>query len=420
MGCTSAKSISNQSTKNSIMCKMNDISTQTDDIHQSETNLHINNDKIEQNKFIIANKNDEFIKDICFPIHRYVNNHQMLNNGVIIDMTKISISKKIRYGTISRIYYGKLSNSDSVIDVILKGTYKVDIVRYQLYQYILRELLIGLSLCKYSGFVKYIGMTYDEHQIYLVMEQFGENNLSEYLSMSKLSIDDKICLCKAILNIIVKLHELNIVHRDIKLSNFVIKNGQIKLCDMGTAVINTQSMNTYCGTLTHMSPFIKSHQNYDINIDWWSYAVTILEFFFDLDNIDLMVNNIVENNSKIRSILFEHFKSSDYINESLIDLLHYIFSSHLSKKYISDNVLLNSSWFNQIRIKSEYNVDNYDIPLANDLSLSPFNKFIDKCSRLSFIDNESELIITDGDTHQKYNPLNVDVAYIMESVNGVS
>lgn len=421
MGCTSTKSPSVQSVK-----QVSNMSTQTDNdscydtqitptlknSHPSKKNRHVLSNPIKNE---ILDQNDEFVKDICFPMHRYINNQDMSINNLIIDIKKINISRKIRYGTVSRIYYGKLTENNAVIDIILKGIYKVDIVRHHMYQYILRELLIGLSLCKYTEFVKYIGMTYDDNQIYLILEQFGDNNLSEYLSISKLQINDKIYICKIILNIIAKLHELNIVHRDIKLSNFVIKNEQIKLCDMGTAVINTQIMNSFCGTLTHMSPFIKNGQGYDANIDWWSYGVTILEIFFNLDNIDIIMCTIVDNPNQIRKILYNQFNSGDYINESLIDLLHYIFSCHLSQKTISETVLLNHIWFNQISIKID-SVNESEIPSPHDLSLSPFNIFMEKCSRLSFVDDINELIITDNDTNQKYNPLQIDVANIVESI----
>ncbi|MDP3147805.1 MAG: protein kinase [Ignavibacteria bacterium] len=67
---------------------------------------------------------------------------------------------------------------------------------------------------------------------YYVMEK-GDTDLKEHICNNILTIDDKISLCRQVLNSIVELHELGIYHRDIKPDNFFFIGNVWKIGDLG-------------------------------------------------------------------------------------------------------------------------------------------------------------------------------------------
>ncbi len=70
-----------------------------------------------------------------------------------------------------------------------------------------------------------------EYQYY-VMEK-GEIDLKDFICNNILNIDDKILLCRQILNSIIELHNLGIYHRDIKPDNFLFVGSVWKVGDLG-------------------------------------------------------------------------------------------------------------------------------------------------------------------------------------------
>jgi len=59
-------------------------------------------------------------------------------------------------------------------------------------------------------------------------------------------------MCKLI-KAVYQLNKVSIYHRDLKLSNVLICNGDIKLSDFGLAT-NKKINNDYTGTMKYMSP----------------------------------------------------------------------------------------------------------------------------------------------------------------------
>ena len=82
---------------------------------------------------------------------------------------------------------------------------------------------------------------------------------------------------RQLLEILAYLHLRKISHRDIKLENIIIdKQGQIKLIDFGFSCNAERPLNTFCGTISYMSPEIVSRKDYDGSLsDVWSAGVLL-------------------------------------------------------------------------------------------------------------------------------------------------
>ncbi|KAJ6639303.1 Ribosomal protein S6 kinase beta-1 [Pseudolycoriella hygida] len=124
--------------------------------------------------------------------------------------------------------------------------------------------------------------------LFLVMEYLPGGDIFTYLDYGVLSEDVAIFYFAELIVALERMHEQNIVHRDIKTENVMIdKDGHIQLVDFGLSIKlrPRQRTNTYGGSVLYMSPEILSHSEHDTATDMWSlgvlaYHVLTLEFPF--------------------------------------------------------------------------------------------------------------------------------------------
>ena len=148
------------------------------------------------------------------------------------------------------------------------------------------------------------------------------------------------------------LHSNNIIHRDIKLENFLLKNNSIiKLIDFGCCALLTDEepkrLST-CGTHLYMSPELINSQPYDYCVDIWALGVLFFELLHGYSPFGKRDDdyNIIYSN-----ILLNKIKSNAELTNNCLDLLRKMLESDPDKR-INIYDVINHNWM------KDWNVDN--------------------------------------------------------------
>lgn len=227
-------------------------------------------------------------------------------------------------------------------------------------------------------------------------------------------------LCKYILlnitNGLKFLHDLNIIHRDIKLNNILVSNTgpnikdfKIKISDLGFACMNPKDENKnlpiylikdlkekwkkICGTPYYMAPEIIKNIgkeiNYSYKSDIWSLGISLYEMYFNIlpltnlkhiqeiikffrdnnvqKNIDIILKKINTNNLWIKNILFKTLRIDESKRINVNELINVIEINQKAQNYnidkINDSILSMNQEINEFLKKSfvEINLNNMDI-----------------------------------------------------------
>lgn len=197
-----------------------------------------------------------------------------------------------------------------------------------------------LKLLNHPNIIKTYGLFYENNHYYLVFE-YCEIDLFDYLENN--TITEKECknIAYQILLGIKHCHDNNIIHRDIKTENIIIKDGNYKLIDFGSSTYyKNKKLKKKTGTYGFMAPEMLNDDGYDFSIDIWCLGVMIYEmmtndFLFEDKDKEILKEKII-------NIRVDY---PDFFSENLTDLLKKIFVPFQERIHIDD--LFNHVWFNQ-------------------------------------------------------------------------
>ena len=136
-----------------------------------------------------------------------------------------------------------------------------------------------ISKLNHPSIIKLVRVAEDMDKLYVVMENWGKHNLDDYMKAGLLKQSAVKGLAGQLVSAVSYLHEHNIFHRDIKLTNLMIKDGLLCLLDFGLAA-NSQYTKEFlfCGTPMYMAPELKCKTGYEgAPVDVWSIGVVIFK-----------------------------------------------------------------------------------------------------------------------------------------------
>ncbi|KAI4882075.1 hypothetical protein NFI96_028334 [Prochilodus magdalenae] len=145
-----------------------------------------------------------------------------------------------------------------------------------------------LASCDHHHIVKLLDAFYYESKLWILIEFCAGGAVDAVmLELERALTEPQIrVVCKQTLEALLYLHEIKVIHRDLKAGNILLTlNGEVKLADFGVSAKNTKTLqrrDSFIGTPYWMAPEVvmcetSKDRPYDYKADIWSLGVTLIE-----------------------------------------------------------------------------------------------------------------------------------------------
>ena len=191
----------------------------------------------------------------------------------------------------------------------------------------------------------------DAKYSYIVLELCPHQSIKHLLRKKKVFTEvETASIIREIVNGLMYLHDNRIIHRDLKLENFLMgKDGHVKIADFGLSTkldYDDQKRFTVCGTPNYLSPEIFSSKGHSYEVDIW--AIGVCAFAMLIGKPPFETKNL--------KLTYEHIRHCSYSFPAEPKL------SFVAKDFVQSTLQINP----ELR------------PSAQELSLHPFLALADK------------------------------------------
>lgn len=259
--------------------------------------------------------------------------------------------------------------------------------------------------------------------IYLIQEYCNGGSLELYLEQrGRLSEKEVLHLMKKIIAGYKHLYEKKIVHRDLKLSNILLHDDEVKICDFGFSKLMEQSEILYSrvGTLPYMSPQILAGREYTAKSDIWSLGVIFYHLLFgkhpwiDLKNNFASAGNIlkiIENN-------LLYFPKEIVVSEKTKNLIRGMLMFEEEERDSWENL------FNEVFLHESFPIEEILYVAKDNKEFSSFEviknlriskELIDKFSNNDGLMNTPDLEFKKQASEKNYGPVSLNTLDKMKS-----
>eukprot|EP00042_Codosiga_hollandica_P038860 m.319828 g.319828 ORF g.319828 m.319828 type:complete len:746 (-) comp55498_c0_seq1:87-2324(-) len=254
--------------------------------------------------------------------------------------------KPIGHGKTATVYCGFAPSGDSIALKVMKATDArlAAIVREE---YNIVRMLSHPNIVRYFSQFEATAANGDT-EICIVMEYCSGSTMENYLKTNG-NFDDPALLkfLRQTGDALVYLHKNNIIHRDIKTDNILLKWGEWKLTDFGFSrtLDFDQLAQTFTGTPFYLAPeLITSQEGYSFTVDYWSYGVLVYRAVVgNYPIVEASKNRLFEaiptfNPARIPEALAMAAHSRDLRLSPMIHTMIQIFLGHLLQPNPSDRI----------------------------------------------------------------------------------
>lgn len=230
-------------------------------------------------------------------------------------INSFQIGRPIGGGFYGVIYIVKHKDLYAVMKVVYKKGCKLGGVL---------EEVKNLTELNHPNIISFYDFFHDESRLYLVMEYAPGGDLKDLINRGYIPEDKVKVIFIQVLIAVAICHTHHIIHRDIKLENFVVgRDNNIKLIDFGLSVkFHPEDVITsYCGTLDYLAPEIIIGLSYDHKVDIWALGVLLHELISRYTPFEDEDSVATKNNIKY----IAYRLNKEKIHAELQDLLRRIF-----------------------------------------------------------------------------------------------
>ncbi|KAL5010170.1 hypothetical protein ScPMuIL_012475 [Solemya velum] len=185
------------------------------------------------------------------------------------------LGKTIGAGAFAKVRCGMhlVAREKVAVKVIPKKTL---IIREHVRRNVRREAIM-LQRLEHPNIIRLYEVMETGNSYYLVLELAHYGQFIHYLAArGKLTEKEGAFYLRQMVSAIDHMHSSNIVHRDLKLENFLLdKQNVIKLIDFGLSNVfhGDTSLTTQCGSPVYTAPEVFSNRKYGPAVDIWSIGV---------------------------------------------------------------------------------------------------------------------------------------------------
>lgn len=204
----------------------------------------------------------------------------------------------------SLVYRGYRTQDNLPVILKLLNSYSSieNIARFRLEYEITRSLNL-------EGVIKTYELVNCNHTLAIILEDFGGESLNKLMLKQQFSLKESLFFAQQVTQILGKIHQQNIIHKDINPSNIVFNpvTKQLKLIDFGIASKLSQDNSTLAnfhfleGTFAYISPEQtgRMNRNIDYRTDFYSLGVTLYQLLCDhvvplCDRLPFTATNAIE------------------------------------------------------------------------------------------------------------------------------
>ena len=182
------------------------------------------------------------------------------------------------------------------------------------------------SAMDHPNIVKAVGNWKDQNNTYIVMELCKKGTLRQLIKRKgSLSEQEAAKFTKDIIQGVAYCHDHHIIHRDLKLDNFLIADdGTIKITDFGVSEIVDRKNKelVFAGTPQYMGPEVIGLQKYGYQVDIWAIGVCTYELLtghkpFEAQTMKAMAELIKAGDFQFPVNLKLSFVAKDFIQSAL-------------------------------------------------------------------------------------------------------
>jgi len=249
-----------------------------------------------------------------------------LPNIPLFNINEFSFTSHIKFGRFGKYHFCLHKKEQK--HYLVKTLKKSVIIEKKILQKLLTELRLYQKLRNAQFFPRLMGISTNDPKFFVLYFKFPSGGRLRNLLNQKKKLDMEMTkfYIANILLILDELHKNNIIYRDLKIDNFIIKdNGYLSILDISYSKELkkiTDKTFTLCGTPNYLAPEIILNKGYNFSVDFWSLGIIFYEMligkdpFYNKDPI-IIYQNILTNNKKYPKIIDRDAKT--LINHLLVD-----------------------------------------------------------------------------------------------------